>query len=238
MKKNHLLVSRLGLIERKKHWLVIFFVCLNALACNNKKEENTQKMADTTSDHRAVTTTGQTDINDMATDAVKFYSYRIGIDTLKAHEARGYEKLIFTIRLDDLGNPSRMDLFYYEAMLAASGGKVGEYIYATTTTTDIVNLQTANLMVGNNELVLSDYKNPLTHTWLDFDYLIFSPVNNAGQLGFNVTAFKRALAGPDLPVNLPTASSRATKPSPPAKPAKVTSDHHVIPTVKDSVTNK
>jgi hypothetical protein len=174
-------------------------ICGISVSCNNEKDKD-----------------GKTKDGGPAHDVIStFYTYRIDRATLQGYEANDFQKLIINIALDDLSDPSYMNVWYYEAQTEANGGRIGAS-YKMKNTTETAPAFVTQVLVTNNELLFADYKDQ-NGNWLDFTYLILTPTNLSGNLGFSVSAILVDQGGTETGVNLPAQAS-TTKPSPPAPP--------------------
>ena len=185
--------------------LVISNIILINSSCNNGSTQKENGNTDTT----------QALMGGAHANLIKvFHPYKIEKQTLMnlyqpPQGQQAYQKLILVINFDNIVDPSVMNLNYYPATL---GGQAIGSPQAIATDPSTVPSPGSNLLICNNELVLSNYMDDHGN-WMDFDYLLLTPQNNNGSLGFGVSAYKNGSLQ-----TLPNAAQN-TNPSPPAKPS-------------------
>jgi hypothetical protein len=209
MKQNQLL--SLPVNQHSRHFIrpsfIVFAAIFLLMGCNSKSKENKAIVADST----IMTPTDSAHVVGGGPKAFisTFYKYKIA----KGQIDFSYTKLTLEPVLDNLADPTTISLYGFPER-AAGVPLVGTPFRAKQLTDPAAAFGTMGIMIGNNEILLSDFD------WTTTDYLILEPTRIIDNFGFNVTAYHEPGGGlpPVLvPPTVPTGSQ--SKPSPPAPPA-------------------
>ncbi len=151
-------------------------------------------------------------------DPKNYICYKITHKSFEDAIRSEYSKFILNTGIDDLADPSKLNLYYCNATLRESSAPM-----LAGTTTDLAGDIPTTAIIGNNELVFTDYYSAETGALMEFAYIKLCPVLRDNYLSWDVTVW--SADGDNITGSLPRVGEfpegvRWAKPSPPAPPAE------------------
>ena len=203
--------------SRNKFFLSTLFLSFLVIlgSCNSSDKKNTD--ANTKAATNTVDSANKIAGDPAAINAISFKDYKLTRQAMMEFETnKQAKKIILKIELNDLGNPSNMNLYAYPAKNAANGGE-GEAGSMIPQENAITFANPTDIRIGNNELVFKDFKQ--NGQWAQFDYILLTPARKINSNGSYDLVFK--ISYHDNKKNLIDIAGLPleTNPSPPAKPA-------------------
>ena len=149
-------------------------------------------------------------------DPKNYICYKITHRAFEDAIRSAYSKFILNTGIDDLADPTKLNLYYSNATLHDCSAPM-----LASNTADLAGDIPTTAIIGNCEIQFSDYYREGTKDLMDFEYIKLCPFLRDNYLSWNISVWDKD--GNNITPSMPRTGefpegTRYAKPSPPASP--------------------